>query len=169
MPLPRAPAQSCTVQSDGAGYPSHEPQQRANQCQGNSSVDEPIQPLTSDHPESDADSQGDAKLRGYGKRLRRRQAWPRGSPIRSCGHLTGGSGVSTWCGPQHARRIIGVHCVALRQPLGHEVGIGGLGTLPFWPALSGTPSLRKPWSSSSGSGNTIVLFFSAAISVSVCR
>ena len=47
--------------------------------------------------------------------------------------------------------------------------VGMRGTLPFTSVGAGAGSFKKPCRSSSGSGNTIVLFFSAAISVSVCR
>ena len=46
---------------------------------------------------------------------------------------------------------------------------GVCGTLPFTSRGAGVGSLRKPCRSSSGSGKMIVLFFSVAISVNVCR
>ncbi len=52
---------------------------------------------------------------------------------------------------------------------GHDDTVGTRGTLPFTSVGVGAVSFRKPCRSSSGSGNTMVLFFSAAISVNVCR
>jgi hypothetical protein len=50
----------------------------------------------------------------------------------------------------------------------HEV-TGTCGTFPLTSLGAGGCRVKNPCSSSSGSGNTIVLFFSAAISVKVCR
>src|SRR5436309_436728 len=90
--------------------------------------------------------------------------------------------VSRLAGPAYRRRVVlnmrggspGCMLDVLRRELSsncrlQEVGIGALGTLPLWPTLPDAGSLRKPCSSSSGNGNTMVLFFSAAISVNVCR
>src|SRR5437868_454752 len=51
---------------------------------------------------------------------------------------------------------------------GHD-GVGTCVTLPFTSPGARAGSLKNPCNSSSGNGNTIVLFFSAAISVNVCR
>jgi hypothetical protein len=52
-----------------------------------------------------------------------------------------------------------------------QTGAGVVGALPLMPTPAGVgwARLMNPWRSSSGKGNTIVEFFSAAISVKVCR
>src|SRR5207245_3648817 len=77
--------------------------------------------------------------------------------------LTGGNEVPAFpkpVAPKGDGRLPGDHC--------HD-GVRTWGMLAFTSAGGGVGRLRNPCKRSSGSGNTIVLFFSAAISVKVCR
>ena len=65
-------------------------------------------------------------------------------------------------------KAVAPKCDRQLRKRGHE-GVGTCGTLPFTSAGAGAGSFNNPCKRSSGTGKTIVLFFSAAISVRVCR